>query len=491
MKDADIRTVLQELSKKGGLNLVADEKVKGKVTVQLKNIPAEEALSLIIEGKGYTYKKIGNSYLVLPKEEGEKIETTEIITLKQAEVKEVKKIVEELVKGGKVMIDNRTNSLVLKGSPKIIQSLIPVISSLDVPLPSGVTGGLKTEVFHLQYADANKVKTILTGMGIGKDEGTTIQIYETTIGGTTTTTTGKTTYGATSTGNVAYTAKGNALIIKEYDYNLIKAREVIERLDKPPKQVMIEVRIEEVNKKTLKDLGFKFPDSTSTTFSENPTSGSGKIPFRSFQRTSLNILATINTLQQKGAAKTLASPRLTTIDGRPASIFLGKKIPYYPKVISTPFYGTTGTLTGGTQPFYGTTGTLTGGTQQTGVSTGGQAGVISGPLFADAGITLNITPNIYEEGYVTTSININVSNLVEMINDVPVTEQRTTNTIVRLKDGETLVIGGLISSEDINKLSKFPILADAPILGNLFKSRKKEHRETELIIFITPYIVEP
>ena len=107
------------------------------------------------------------------------------------------------------------------------------------------------------------------------------------------------------------------------------------------------------------------------------------------------------------------------------------------------------------------------------------------------GILLTISPRVTEDNYISINLNNTVSTPDIIAPEAPPNvNERTAQTFVRVKEGETITIGGLISNKEIESLSKVPLLADLPVLGSLFKNRSKENRQTELVIFLTPYIMK-
>lgn len=110
--------------------------------------------------------------------------------------------------------------------------------------------------------------------------------------------------------------------------------------------------------------------------------------------------------------------------------------------------------------------------------------------YHDAGIILRYTPRANDDGFITAKVHTEVSTPI-YVEDMKAYkfQERTADTTVRLKDGETMVIGGLIGSEETRSLAKIPFLGDLPILGNFFKSVKRGKSDTELLIFLTAHVL--
>lgn len=165
-----------------------------------------------------------------------------------------------------------------------------------------------------------------------------------------------------------------------------------------------------------------------------------------------DFMLTIEALETAGKAKVRARPRISTLNGNPANINVGW-VRYYQTSSNTP------------------------------------QGTITQLHSIDAGITLDIVPWVAASGEITTEIRPTVSNLSGLSAGLPIISRRTANTTVRLKDGETIVIGGLIQRSDSKSKTTVPFLGDIPFLGALFSHTSTEADESELVIYITPHII--
>jgi pilus assembly protein CpaC len=238
---------------------------------------------------------------------------------------------------------------------------------------------------------------------------------------------------------------------------------------------MLKVEVAEVNRKALRELGFDFI-ALGTTFTLALFGGTtagvlsttidemGKQLFG--EKTSAiigdprsNTNAFLRALEQKGLVKALARPNLIAASGASASFLVGGEFP-----IPVPGGGGTGTVTIQFKPF---------------------------------GVRLDFTPTVNDLGSINLKITPEVSDL-DFENGlttggfrIPALRTRRASTIVDLRPGQSLAIGGLISSDDRKVMSKFPILGDIPVLGALFRSTAFIRNETDLIIFVTPEIVKP
>lgn len=242
-----------------------------------------------------------------------------------------------------------------------------------------------------------------------------------------------------------------------------KLRDTLKAVDIPTKQITLEARIIAVNEDASKNLGVNWSwdtipqkdSSASNTDSENDNSDNYEGQFKFWHGYSFNFNATLNALITNGQAKILATPRIITIPGKEASIFIGDHIPVQTEKHSS---GDNYTST----------------------------------EYVDAGIKLIYTPIVDREGnMVTAAVHTEVSTptLISELQNYKITS-RTADTNVRMLSGETLVIGGLINEEEQKSIQKVPFLSNIPILGELFKNRTSRKNKTEVFMILTPHITE-
>ncbi len=204
-----------------------------------------------------------------------------------------------------------------------------------------------------------------------------------------------------------------------------------------------------------------FPTPTlGSTFSEltppndangNPARVSGILPFT---RTGLAIAVELHFLVQRGSARVLADPRVTTISGRTATIRAGDTL----SILTT---------------------------------TGGGPGSIAPTQLQSfqTGVTLDITPVVNAGNSVSVTLHPTVNSLTGFLNNVPQIATRDTQTTVNLQDNETLVIGGLIQDNNTRTENKLPLLGDVPLIGKLFRSSTLNYTRNELVIVVTPHVL--
>ena len=250
--------------------------------------------------------------------------------------------------------------------------------------------------------------------------------------------------------------------------------EMVRDLDQPPPQVMIQVLIVEVTVDNSLELGveFAFQDLQYTKAGTTDTNtfdfvggtdigaaGTGLGGF-TFTITGADFNFLVRTLQNEGSLNILSRPQIAAMDNQQARIEITNDVPYV---------------------------------SSTSTSSAGQ--ITTSVARQDVGIILEVTPHINPDGFVRMEIRQEVSDLTGSTIDVgqgvtaPIFFKREAETTVTVKDSETVVLGGLITSREENREQKIPILGDIPILGTLFSNRSNEFKRTELLVVLTPRVV--
>lgn len=246
-----------------------------------------------------------------------------------------------------------------------------------------------------------------------------------------------------------------------------RARELVKKLDVPARQISLEAKVVSVNKEDASRLGIQWDwttlpqynydgdEASRPVFDGSGTAGGivsfgrgpGGKPYE------WQFAAAIEAMVTHGRADVLSRPNIVTLQGQEAVINIGGEVP-------VPTVSTTNST------------------------------VTTSIEYRPAGIILRCLPMVNEDGYITSKIHTEVSSpqYVEEMKAYSF-QKRSADTMVRLKDGETMVIGGLISSEEIKSMSKVPFLGDLPILGNLFKSVRSSVTNSEIFIILRAKIV--
>jgi general secretion pathway protein D len=238
--------------------------------------------------------------------------------------------------------------------------------------------------------------------------------------------------------------------------------------DLPEPEVMLEVEVLEVSRDRLTDLGIDWPNSFTLGTPSSVSTWGGLHHLTVNQLTASGLSATANFKLTDTDANLLASPRIRTRNKEKAKILIGDKVP----VISSSSVPST-----------------------------------SGPVYSqsiqylDVGIKLEVEPQVYRDDDVGIKMSLEVSNITQVISSSNSQTglsslayqigTRNASTSLRLKDGETQILGGLIQDEDRDAANKVPGLGQLPVLGRLFSNHNGEHKKTEIVLQITPHIVRP
>ena len=280
----------------------------------------------------------------------------------------------------------------------------------------------------------------------------------------------------------------NTLIVTDNRGVIEKFRKLIDELDVPTRQVMVEARIVEAEDTFFRNLGVKFGSggasgrnawgsnwsNAQTNYNTNASFNRGDVGYRTWTldpNVSLPTAAAVNSIalvrafssgalgleisasEEQGKSKTISNPRVLTQDRKEAKIESGTEIPYQE------------------------------------ASSSGATSI----TFKKAVLGLTVTPNITPDGQIIMTVKINRDTPIDCTVDSLTTKCINTkhlNTQAMVEDGGTLIVGGIYEEESTNAVNKVPVLGDIPVVGNLFKSRGKRENRRELLIFITPRIMD-
>lgn len=425
-QDIETRAVLQLLAETSGKNIVVSDTVQGSVTLRLRNVPWDQALDIVMTTKGLDMRQNGNVIMVAPAEEIAARETADL----EAQL--------------------------------AISELEPMYS----------------EFLQVNYAKAADLAALITGEGGGNAM-------------------------MSERGSIGVDERTNTLLVQDTAERLQDIRRMVRTLDIPIKQVLIESRIVVVNDDFSRDLGVRFGV---TGFKENSTdgltviSGSGigtdtminsaianlgdpangtiypvQLPLLTNRynvnvpiadaagRFSIAILETdylvdleLSALEAEGRGEIVSTPRVITANQKEAKIEQGVEIPY-----------------------------------QQSASSG--ATTIQ---FKKAVLSLTVTPQITPDNNIIMDLKVHKDSVGEIVSTgglggtVPSIDTRSIETQVLVADGQTVVLGGIYETERREVIRKVPVLGDLPFIGALFRSIQRVDNKAELLIFVTPRILE-
>ncbi len=440
-QDIEVRAVLQLLADFTGLNLVASDSVKGNVTLRLKNVPWDQALDIILKSKGLTKRESGNVIMIGP--------TEEVMAREEKEMEASQKV-QELV-------------------------------------------SLRTERFPLNYAKATDIRKLLETRRVTK--GMDVKKYQITLPGERS--------GVdqgemddspprgllSNRGSVAADERTNILIVQDTEEQLKEIRLLIHDLDQPQRQVMIESRVVIASDNFARELGVRFganrlqvnenkgdfneiyggrpgtlegTDYWGTTVdgtvplmvdlpAANPTSA---INFLIGKIGSYLLQLELSAMQQEGRGEIISNPRVITTDKQKAEIEIGQQIPV---------------VTPGTQNEPATV------------------------TYQDATLKLTVTPHITPDNRIIMALKVTKNEADEAlkVEGNPYINKRAVETNVLVDNGETVVLGGVFERTRFTSKEQVPWLGNLPIVGNLFKNDARQEKNNELLIFVTPRILQP
>jgi type II secretory pathway component GspD/PulD (secretin) len=444
LRDINVLDVLKFLSTKADVNIVTSGNITGRVTLFLKDVSIGTALDIILLSTGLAFREQGNILYVMTGEEyaalyGEPYHDQREIKIVQMKYTDAAKV-GEIVGGikssiGKIVIDKQTGTLVLIDTPEKIRLMEEAASKIDIPSVERILP-TQSAVFEINYNKAAdlqaQVQSLLTpGVGSAKvDE------------------------------------KTNQLFITDFDPAIKKIETLVKAFDRKTRQVHIETKLFQVRLSNEYQMGidwqrtkgdiqprFNFPaPDVATSFGRLVVGDLGR---RDAQ-------ATINFLHSFGETKTLASPQLTVEHNEEASILVGTREAYVTSTVS----------------------------QASSTTTTSEA-----ITFIDVGVKLKVQPQINKKGFVSMKVTPEVSAVGRTLvtansNEIPIVDTTNASTKVTVKDGHTVLIGGLMKDEVVKAVNKFPILGDLPWIGSAFRSTDDTVVKTELVLFLTPHIVQ-
>ncbi|UXH80799.1 type IV pilus secretin PilQ [Roseateles amylovorans] len=431
-QNIDVRALLQVIADFTNFNVVTSDTVTGNVTLRLKDVPWDQALDIILQAKGLGMRKSGNVLWIAPKDELANKEKADLEAKQQ------------------------------------ITQLEP----------------LRTQSFQMNYTKAEEVAKGLTGQNSAGGAGGSSQASRI----------------LSPRGSVIFETRTNQLFITDVPAKLEEIQALIAKIDIPVRQVLIEARIVEADDRFGRALGVKlgasdlrgqqggipgynvggsnyltiggnynavggqtgqtgtvsYSDSQFVNLPANVSSdafagtSAANFALSLFSATANRFLnLEISALEADGRGKIVSSPRVVTADQTKALIEQGEEIPY----------------------------------QQ---ATSSGATSIS---FKKAVLKLEVTPQITPEGNVILTVDVNKDSRGTLTPGGYAINNKHVQTLVLVENGGTVVIGGIYTQEDLESENKVPYLGDIPLLGNLFKNKSRSSSKTELLIFITPKVV--
>lgn len=485
---ADISDVLKALAMQTHSNIVAGKDVTGAITVSLANVTLDEALDMITKLSGYQYAKVGRTYVVGTQATVAALTnsgtasapaTTAVIVFNYSDPTDLSSFLETRfptmkVSAGKSSTGKTSGGiLVITGTESDIEDAKAFVAETEAALSKGIVSA-NTQVYRIKYADTSDLVTVLSRLvpGVVITPGPSMSndlraptTADSSSVATTTAPQGQAQGGAGGAGTapgptttLAANLHTPTLLLSGPDEEITRALDLLAKIDVKPAQINYDAKVAEVNLDSAKNVGLMWDLSNArTSFSEvSPAGGSNSaIKFGTIGRTLFSNFAQVqlNAMVNSGDAKILSDPNISAVDGQQAAVFIGDTINYVSSITQT--------------------------------ATGQNVTTAS----VNIGIKLYVTGKVNNDGYVTLNIHPEVSTISGYLSvpgggSLPQISTREATTTVRVKDGDVLAIGGLISQDDIKNINKIPLLGDLPFLGSLFRNTSKTHHRDEIVIFV-------
>jgi type IV pilus assembly protein PilQ len=431
-QDIEVRRVLQLLADFTEINMVTADTVQGNITLRLKDVPWDQALDIILKTKNLDKRRNGNVIWIAP--------VTELIKSEEEEAKAIAQSVK----------------------------LAP----------------LQTEYIQLSYAKAVDIEKLITqgknsSNGSNRSSGSGADSLGDSVGSL-----------LSPRGTISTDPRTNTIIVNDTSVKIDQIRKMIDLLDVSVKQVMVEARIVRASTEFSKQMGVKWgilsqginqnsdllvggsdttlwdlktPDDDGKYTIQRPDNlnvdlgvtapGASKIAFGLISLSDFMLDLELSALQADGYGEVISTPKVLTADKQAAKVASGTQIPYQS-------------------------------------AEGGGANAVSTTEFIDATLSLDVTPSITPDGKIQMMLQIKNDSVGNPTPTGQLTiNKNEINTNVLVDNGETVVLGGIFEQTTANQQTKVPFLGDLPYIGRLFRKDVKSDNKSELLIFVTPRIV--
>ncbi|MCM8781115.1 MAG: hypothetical protein NC908_04255 [Candidatus Omnitrophica bacterium] len=497
LRNIDVVDALKFFSLKTGIDIITTKLVTGRVTLMVEDAPVKDVFDIMLRSNNLAYAKEGEIYNVMTQEEYKALYGKNFADVRQVKVFRLQYAIPEhifslidLLKSdiGRVLVNPESGSVLIIDSPEKIEVIERAIHGFE---EQNVV-----KVFKLNYARAKDVEESL-----------------------------KTQLDLKKVGLIKSDERSNQVIVQTFPERMKQIEELIAELDCKTKEIIIEATIVKVKLSDdlekgiewegLFDIGRKYglmyfgsypfsavqsatdawrsrkevlqgglkvsvSGTTVTSYYEPGVGYVGSYPFSGtatnyaagtkstgMQEMHLGVIGkhdfdtVFKFLQTIGQTRILSNPKLAVVNNQEAKIHVGQKEAYV------------------------TTTTTTGQTTST---------VSEQITFVDVGVMLSVVPNINEEGYVILKVKAEISSVIDTLitptkNQIPIIDTSLAETTVMVKEGSTIIIGGLRKEQEVRTTRQTPWLGKVPVLGNIFSVKSKAKERTELLIILTPKLI--
>ncbi|MBN2453762.1 MAG: hypothetical protein JXB40_05850 [Candidatus Omnitrophica bacterium] len=449
----DITQFLKFLATEGNLNIITSKNVSGPVSLLINDVTIGDALEIALSMNGFAYQVKGNIFTVMTIAEYKTMfgvdfydqRETATYQLKYASPKNVAAILGNVKSDiGKIVYDDSTGTLIVIDTPAKVREMDDIIDKQEIPTVSRVLP-TETKVYELKYAQVDVVKD-----EIAKALTTDI-------------------------GTMRSDIRTNTIVVTDLPHQLEIIDTIVKAFDRKTREVFIEAKIVEVTLSDKFQWGVDWDgiirlagDLTGATltpevyFPLTLTGAFGKMTFQTLTGPSANaILEVLGTVAE---TRILSNPHITVEEGKESKIEVIEKQPYEEETTTT--------------------------------ASGGTTTASKSYQWVNVGVSLNVTPHINEDGYISILIKPEVSSIsawyggaAQAAGSVPVVKSANAQTTVTIKDGVTIIIAGLVKDNKTKTVNKIPLLGDIPWMGMAFQKVSDEIVRTETVVFLTPRIV--
>lgn len=408
-QNIEVRAVLQLIADFTGLNLVASDTVQGSITLRLQNVPWDQALDLVLKTKALGKRQMGSVLLIAPAEEiaaREKIEleavkqveelaplVTEYVQLKYAKAVDLAKLMNDeeglMSARGSAVVDERTNTLLMKDTAVNLERVREAVTLLDVPVRQVL---IEARIVVAQTNVGEEMGIKWGGAGF-KNNGSNLQTFG---------------------GSQQTIAESSQILFGD------------------------ESRSDGINLGAANIVDLGVSNAAATSFAVG------------YQTTDYLLNLELSAIETDGKAEIVSQPRVITADGQTAAIESGTELPYLKAASS----GATSIE------------------------------------FRKAVLRLEVTPQITPDDRIIMDLVVNQDSVGRDTPAGPAINTNEVDTQVLVDNGETVVLGGIFRSEQVNTITKTPFLGDLPLIGALFRNTNISDTKTELLVFITPRLVK-
>lgn len=455
----DITDVLKMLARQNNLNLVIGKNVSGRVTVTLNQVEFWQAFRMILGTRDLAYSQEGDLIYVMTSSDYERMYGVPFLKKTQLKSYPLKSIRASTAKGiletlkskvGTITVEETSNTVLVEDTPESLALIEQKLAGIDVPL--------EMRVIRVNYASVEEIQPKIASL-VSKD-----------------------------IGNLQVDKRSNTIVVQDNPMRVKEIADVVQAMDARDKTVLIEAKIMQITLNKQFQMGINWQGVNWTQLFEklngyhitgnlvqnlqlvDPQTVRGNNVTATGITAQIGILekpnfqTVINALETVGTANLLSSPRITAMNRQEAKIHVGSKVAKITRTLINAGSTTTSPIT------------------------------TENVEFLDVGVKLAVTPVITDENTVLLKVRPEVSSVENTIttNDgssIPVIRVSEAEASLVVKDGITVVLGGLMEDSKSRTQNQVPFIGRIPLIGMLFRNKQKSSLKTELVIFLTPRIV--